>query len=203
MSAVYNLFQKLGEVIVSAPGKVILFGEHAVVHGKPAVAAALSSLRTVGHFYEGTEEGVHLELTDLKYKCRWDRYLLMIRIRKPNHSPHSKVCSSINCAQSLGPAAMSHPTGKEIRSRYLLQFNHCFKRSETWLHRAVIRHQQAQISKQLLYSCISIYLSATRSVTLKLIQQSLVYEPKSPRRSQSVPVWVLLLHSVYVVLLAC
>ncbi len=34
-------------IIVSAPGKVILFGEHAVVHGKAAVAAAASDLRVV------------------------------------------------------------------------------------------------------------------------------------------------------------
>lgn len=33
--------------IASAPGKVILFGEHAVVHGVTAVAAALSDLRIV------------------------------------------------------------------------------------------------------------------------------------------------------------
>lgn len=34
-------------MVASAPGKVILFGEHAVVYGKTAVGAAVSDLRIV------------------------------------------------------------------------------------------------------------------------------------------------------------
>ncbi|CAN7984848.1 unnamed protein product, partial [Ixodes hexagonus] len=54
---------------VSAPGKTILHGEHAVVYGKAAVAASVN-LRT--HVTASPDESsVVLELLDLKYVASW------------------------------------------------------------------------------------------------------------------------------------
>ena len=56
----------LGRSISSAPGKVILFGEHAVVHGKTAIATSLSSLRTCADLQILTNDVVEgKELTSL------------------------------------------------------------------------------------------------------------------------------------------
>jgi mevalonate kinase len=65
--------------LISAPGKIILFGEHAVVHGKLCLATALN-LRTVGKFTEKSlsttkpKSQIHalsLELKDLRCNCWW------------------------------------------------------------------------------------------------------------------------------------
>jgi mevalonate kinase len=52
-------------VCASAPGKVILFGEHAVVFGEPAVAAALSDLRITVKVTTNNEDEVWIEMPDL------------------------------------------------------------------------------------------------------------------------------------------
>ena len=43
-------------VKATAPGKVILFGEHAVVYGRPAIAAPLSELRATAIIRTGTSK---------------------------------------------------------------------------------------------------------------------------------------------------
>ena len=49
----------MDEVVASAPGKVVLFGEHAVVYGHPAIAASIAQRTTVT--LRTTEEpGVHI-----------------------------------------------------------------------------------------------------------------------------------------------
>ena len=51
--------------ICSAPGKVILFGEHAVVFGVTAIAAALSDLRIVVQLDTIEEAHIEVNLHDL------------------------------------------------------------------------------------------------------------------------------------------
>lgn len=55
-------------ISASSPGKIILFGEHAVVYGRPAIAAPVSQVRATAHVADSTQ--VELHLVDL------DRMLL-------------------------------------------------------------------------------------------------------------------------------
>lgn len=51
----------------SAPAKTILFGEHAVVYGCPAIAVPISSLRATAEIIKqtGRDSGVHIKAPDI------------------------------------------------------------------------------------------------------------------------------------------
>ncbi|KAG9196390.1 mevalonate kinase [Alternaria panax] len=59
--------------MVSAPGKVIVYGEHAVVHGKAAIAAAIS-LRSYLHvsFLSKSSRTVKLRFPDIQMEHTWN-----------------------------------------------------------------------------------------------------------------------------------
>ncbi|KAL6706888.1 Mevalonate kinase [Coniothyrium glycines] len=59
--------------MVSAPGKVIVYGEHAVVHGKAAIAAAIS-LRSYLHvsFFSKSNRTVKLRFPDIQMEHTWN-----------------------------------------------------------------------------------------------------------------------------------
>ncbi|KAI4691138.1 uncharacterized protein J4E84_003429 [Alternaria hordeiaustralica] len=59
--------------MVSAPGKVIVYGEHAVVHGKAAIAAAIS-LRSYLHvsFLSKSNRTVKLRFPDIQMEHTWN-----------------------------------------------------------------------------------------------------------------------------------
>ncbi|CAH01383.1 mevalonate kinase [Kluyveromyces lactis] len=58
--------------IVSAPGKVIIFGEHSAVFNKNAIAASVSSLRTYLLIEQSKDgDGVELDFPDINYDSKW------------------------------------------------------------------------------------------------------------------------------------
>ena len=53
-------------VQATAPGKVILFGEHAVVYGRPAIAAPVSQVRATAVITPSPDDNIHLIAPDLE-----------------------------------------------------------------------------------------------------------------------------------------
>ncbi|KAJ3337960.1 hypothetical protein HDU93_000284 [Gonapodya sp. JEL0774] len=58
-------------VLVSAPGKAIIFGEHAVVYGKTAIAASVG-LRTYTLLNPTDKKSVKLVFSDIGFEQSWD-----------------------------------------------------------------------------------------------------------------------------------
>lgn len=58
--------------LTSAPGKVIIFGEHSAVYSEPAVAASVSSLRTYLLVSKHEDpNAVELDFPDIHFKHKW------------------------------------------------------------------------------------------------------------------------------------
>jgi mevalonate kinase len=94
-------------VCASAPGKVILFGEHAVVYGEPAVAAALSDLRIFVQITCTDTGTVRMFLPDLPtpidYTLRSER--LTVGLDSLQTPPTAECASTI--AQLFAPLSSS------------------------------------------------------------------------------------------------
>lgn len=101
----------------SAPGKIILFGEHAVVYGQPAIAAPVTQVRAWARVSDAEGPGVYISAPDLDEE-QWleesdeeDALAAAVRIvqkeaRLESLPPlHIEVHSDIPIASGLGSGA--------------------------------------------------------------------------------------------------
>ena len=59
-----------GGLFISAPGKIILFGEHAVVFGRTAIAGSID-MRTYVHLFTSPDGVIYLNLPELGPEKTW------------------------------------------------------------------------------------------------------------------------------------
>ncbi|KAJ9053773.1 Mevalonate kinase [Entomophthora muscae] len=87
--------------VASAPGKVILFGEHAVVYGKTAIAASID-LRTHVYCSPQGNDIVELICPDIGYQGTWSLNTLRSMASKfqknPAHKELQEIFAGIKCS---------------------------------------------------------------------------------------------------------
>ena len=101
----------------SAPGKAILFGEHAVVYGRPAIAVPVHQVRTEVDVSPSPQPGIHIEAPDIGLSAELNslpsdhplaaqihNLLFALKI-DPFPDLHIRISSSIPVASGLGSGA--------------------------------------------------------------------------------------------------
>ena len=89
----------------SAPGKIILFGEHAVVYGRPALAVPVTQVQATATVSENSRGGVWIEAPNINLSSELSRLA-------PDH-PLGAVVNSVFPALGISP----HPSPLSRRER--------------------------------------------------------------------------------------
>lgn len=102
-------------VEASAPAKIILVGEHAVVYRQPAIAVPVSSVRAVASVYPNEGLGLHIEASDLNTSFSLDEQtdhplvltaqMVLQALDSPAPNVTIMVRSQIPMASGLGSGA--------------------------------------------------------------------------------------------------
>lgn len=101
----------------SAPGKIILLGEHAVVYGRPALAVPVTQVRATAEIWPSEFRGIWIEAPDIRLKAELKtlpfdhplvstlQYLFASLGIDPYPSLNIRISSSIPVASGLGSGA--------------------------------------------------------------------------------------------------
>lgn len=119
----------------SAPGKIILFGEHAVVYGQPAIAAPVTQVRAWARISDADRPGVYISAPDLEEE-HWledsdedDALAAAVRIVQREAGLetlpplHIQVHSEIPIASGLGSGAATAAALIRALARHLEYFD--------------------------------------------------------------------------------
>ena len=119
--------------VALAPGKVILFGEHAVVYGQPALAVPVTQVQATVEVWPSDFRGVWLDAPDIRLKAELrtlpDDHPLAATLRvifaalEVERLPHInvRISSSIPVASGLGSGAAVSVALVRALSAYLGQ----------------------------------------------------------------------------------
>jgi mevalonate kinase len=110
-------FRHIGMTTSSAPGKIILFGEHAVVYGRPALAVPVTQVHADVEISDSSRAGIWIDAPDVNLHAELNtlptdhplasvihNFLFLSRI-SPFPQLNIKITSSIPVASGLGSGA--------------------------------------------------------------------------------------------------
>lgn len=113
----FGTYDNKGMTKASAPGKIILFGEHAVVYGRPALAVPVMQLHADVEITDSNRAGIWIDAPDVNLRAELNtlpsdhpvaavihNFLFLSRV-SPFPSLEIKITSTIPVASGLGSGA--------------------------------------------------------------------------------------------------